>query len=47
MESAPLATGVARQYAMRARQEVQHTTDVMKTVLAWMSGIPGKKRSSS
>jgi VWFA-related protein len=43
MESAPLATGVARQYAMRTRQEVQHTTDVMKTVLAWMSGIPGKK----
>jgi VWFA-related protein len=43
MESAPLAIGVARQYAMRARQEVQHTTDVMKTVLAWMSGIPGKK----
>lgn len=43
MESAPLATGVARQYAMRQRQEVQHTTDVMKSVLAWMSGIPGKK----
>jgi len=43
MESAPLATGVARQYAMRQRQEVQHTTDVMKSVLAWMAGIPGKK----
>lgn len=40
MESAPLATGVARQYAMRQRQEVQHTTDVMKSVLAWMAGIP-------
>ena len=43
MESAPLAIGVARQYAMRTRREVQHTTDVMKAVLAWMSGIPGKK----
>jgi len=43
MDSAPLATGVARQYATRARGEVQHTADVMKSVLAWLGGVPGKK----
>lgn len=43
MDSAPLAIGVARQYAIRNRREVQHTADVMKAVLAWLSGVPGKK----
>jgi len=43
MDSTELAIGVARQYASRKRREVMHTADVLKSVLAWLSAIPGKK----
>jgi VWFA-related protein len=43
MENTGLAIGVARQYASRNRGEVQHTADVLKSVLAWLAGVPGKK----